>query len=763
MRSLASFCIRHRRLTLLTWLVLLIGALVGAGAAGERFATNFELPDSDSTRAIELLEDRFPDESGESVQIVMQATDGDFEDGAVAAQAQEALREFAANDEVRAVDDPFARGGTVSEDGTIALATAQMHGKAWDVEPETVSELVDIAEANNGAGLQIELGGDAIRYGQEQEAPASELFGLGAAIIILLITFGSVVAMGLPILTSIIALGTSIGIITVLTNVIDTPDFAPILATMIGLGVGIDYALFIVTRFRAGLREGLEPREAVLTAIDTAGRAVLFAGATVCVALLGLFAIGVSFLHGPAMAAALAVLVTMTASLTLLPAVLSKVGRKIDRFRVPFLKRNHELEGRNWTRWAKAIQRRPWAAAIGSTAVLVALAIPIFSLELGSADAGTDAEDTTPRKAYDLLAEGFGPGFNGPLLVVSEIEPGAESAEALAGLQRDLGQAENVAMVGEPELNPDGDVAVTTVFPGTSPQETETGELVEALRADQIAAFDAETGANTHVGGATAITEDFTEYTAGKLPLFFTVIVLLSALLLLTAFRSVPVAIKAVLMNTLSIGAAFGVVVAIFQWGWGASLIGVDTTAPIDAFLPVMVFAIVFGLSMDYEVFLMSRVHEEWERRKDASGAVMHGLASTGRVITAAAAIMICVFGSFALGGDRTIKLFGVALAGAIFIDAFVIRSLLVPAIMEILGRRAWWLPSWLDRVLPRLHIEAAPDSPGYAGTSGELPPDPLPQTGDGVAADGIGIGNGNGTGPGEEGEPEQPPEQLRS
>jgi RND superfamily putative drug exporter len=427
--------------------------------------------------------------------------------------------------------------------------------------------------------------------------------------------------------------------------------------------------------------------------------------------MLGLFAIGVGFLHAPALAASLAVLLTMLAALTLLPAMLSKIGTRIDRLRVRRSKPARESS--RWTRWSRGIQRRPWLAAIASGGLLIVLAIPVFSIDLGSADAGTDAADTSTRQAYDLLAEGFGPGFNGPLQVVADLPEGttpAESKPELAALEQALSGSEGVAGVGKPVLNQAGDTAVIQVFPTTSPQDNATSVLVKDLRDDVLPPVESQYGFVAHVGGTTAIFDDFATYISGKLPLFFGIVILLSALLLMAAFRSVLVPLKAVLMNLLSIGASFGVVVAIFQWGWLGGLIGLDETAPIESFLPVMVFAIVFGLSMDYEVFLMSRVHEEWGKRKDASEAVVHGLASTGRVITAAATIMICVFGSFALGGNLTIKLFGVALASAVAIDAFVIRSILVPAILELLGSRAWWLPAWLDRILPRLNVDHGSD-----------------------------------------------------
>jgi putative drug exporter of the RND superfamily len=711
LRKLAAFCIRHRRLTVFAWLAALLIAGAAAGAAGDSFSNNFKLPDSDSTKAFDLLEERFPAQSGDQVQVVFADPSG-VDTPQVRNRIDRLLNEIKGLDHVVAVSDPYAGKGTISPQGTIGFATATLDDSAFKVPLDSLRDIAETISDAGGDGLEVEAGGEAIRQVDQQLGSTTELIGLMAAIVVLLVTFGSVVAMAMPVVTAIVALGTALSLVTLGTHVLDTADFAPALAAMIGLGVGIDYALFVVTRFRNGLRDGLEVREAVLVAMNTAGRAVLFAGVTVVIAMLGLFAIGVSFLHGPALAASLAVLLTMSAALTLLPAMLSKVGARIDRLRLPGTNRDRGAgeESRNWTRWSRAIQRHPWLAAIASAGLLIVLAIPVFSIDLGSADAGTDASDSSSRKAYDLLAEGFGPGFNGPLQIAVDIPKDAAPADAKAGLTAmsdALESTANVAAVSAPVPNPAGDAAVIQVFPGTSPQENATSDLVKDLRDDVIPPVDREYGLRAYVGGQTAIYDDFTTYVAGKLPLFVGIIVLLSAVLLMAAFRSLLVPLKAVLMNLLSIGASFGVVVAIFQWGWLGSLIGLDATAPIDAFLPVMVFAIVFGLSMDYEVFLMSRVHEEWQNRKDASEAVVHGLASTGRVITAAATIMVCVFASFALGGALTIKLFGVALASAVAIDAFIIRSILVPAIMELLGKRAWWLPDWLDRILPRLNVEA--------------------------------------------------------
>ena len=560
---------------------------MAAGTAGEDFSTNFELPDSDSEQARSLLEKSFPTQAGDSVQVVLHSTDGRLTDPSRQAEVSSVLETIGGLDGVVAVDSPLAPTGVLSPDGTIGLATAQLDARSFDVSDETVDGLLDAAAAGTTDDLEVELGGDAIRDRQQGDPSAAELVGLGAAIIILLITFGSVVAMSLPILTAVIALGVALSLVTLGTHLIDTADFSPQLAAMIGLGVGIDYALFVVTRFRSGLRAGLDPAAAVEVAMDTAGRAVLFAGATVCVALLGLFAIGVDFLYGPALAASLTVLVTMTASLTLLPALLSKVGTRIDRLRLPGMKgTSREEEGRLWSRWSVAIQRRPWTAAIASALILIVMAIPVFSIELGNADAGTDAADTTTRKAYDLLAEGFGPGFNGPLLAVSDLAgssvTGGDGGEPLA---RRLAAIGGVAAVSRPVSNDSGDTELLTVFPTTGPQEVETRELVDRIRSEALVPYDEASGAESHLGGETAVTNDFSTYIAGKLPLFMGVVILLSALLIMIAFRSVLVPVKAVLMNVLSIAASFGVIVAVFQFGWGDELIGISEHRP-DRRLP---------------------------------------------------------------------------------------------------------------------------------------------------------------------------------
>jgi RND superfamily putative drug exporter len=719
MRRFATWCTGHRKTVILGWIVALIGVGMLAGAAGSDFSEEFKLPASDSQEAFDLLETKFPAQSGDSAQIVFKAEAG-VESPAVERKMKAVFAAVEKVPHVSEVASPYAGEGAaaVSEDGKIAYATVQFDEPANEIGEGNVKQVSGAAQDANGDGLQVEVGGQPIEEvrAEEEEGDSTFAIGLLAAVIILLLTFGSVVAMGLPIITALFALGVGLSLVTLGTHVFDTAEFAPQLAGMIGLGVGIDYALFILTRFRNGLDEGMEPRPAAIAAIDTAGRAVLFAGLTVIIALMGMFLLGLSFLYGVAMAAATAVLFTMIAALTLLPALLTIAGHRVNRLRIPGLGRSTAAaENTRWFRWSREIQRRPWPAALLSGGLLILLCVPTLSLRLGSNDAGTDPAGTTTREAYDLLAEGFGAGFNGPFQIVASLPAKGDDA-ALAELRKEVEGEPTVASTTPVMLNPAEDVGVFQLYPTTSPQSEDTTALLDHIRNELVPPIEESSGAQVHVGGITAIFEDFGTAIADKLPLFIGVVVLLSALLLMAVFRSVLVPLKAIVMNLLSIGAAFGLIVAVFQWGWGASLIGVDGTGPIISFFPIFLFAIIFGLSMDYEVFLMSRIHEEWEHNKDATMAVTRGLALTGRVITAAAAIMVTVFASFMIGEDRIIKLFGLGLAAAVFIDAVIIRSVLVPAVMQLMGKRAWWLPDWLDRILPKLHVEPAEGDPAPTG-----------------------------------------------
>ncbi len=719
MRRFATWCTGHRKTVILAWLVALVGVGMLAGSVGSDFSEEFKLPASDSQEAFDLLEEKFPAQSGDTATIVFKA-DGGVEAGSVKREMEDVFASIHELPHVSEVASPYQGdgAGAVSDTGKIAYATVQFDQTTEKLETEEIERVMADAREASRDGLQVEIGGQPIEEVREEEGGDSTFaIGLLAAIVVLLITFGSVVAMGLPVVTALFALGVGLSLVTLGTHIFDTAEFAPQLAAMIGLGVGIDYALFILTRFRNGLNEGMESRDAAIAAIDTAGRAVLFAGVTVIIALMGMFLLGLSFLYGVAMATALAVLMTMIAALTLLPALLTIAGRRVDRLRIPGLgsRTPSAAEDTPWFRWSREIQRRPVIAALLSGGLLIALCIPTLSLRLGTNDAGTDPVGTTTREAYDLLAEGFGPGFNGPLSIVAAL-PGEGDDTALTELRTTLQAEPGVADTTPVMLNPAENTGVFQVYPTTSPESEETTELLDRIRDEVIPPVERQTGAQVHVGGITAIFEDFGTAIAEKLPLFISVVVLLSALLLMAVFRSVLVPLKAVVMNLLSIGAAFGLIVAVFQWGWGASLIGVDGTGPIISFFPIFLFAIVFGLSMDYEVFLMSRIHEEWEHSHDATLAVTRGLALTGRVITAAAAIMVTVFASFMIGDDRILKLFGLGLSAAIFIDAVIIRSVLVPSVMQLFGKRAWWLPGWLDRILPRLHVEPAEGDPAPTG-----------------------------------------------
>jgi RND superfamily putative drug exporter len=624
--------------------------------------------------------------------------------------------------------------------------------KANLLPAEAAKRVVKVAQHAGGSGVQVELGGQAIEATQRVGFGLSTAVGLLAAIVVLLLTFGSLIAMGLPIVTALFGLGTGLGVIALFTHAVDTPEFSSELAAMIGLGVGIDYALFILTRFREAYRTPgptfENSRESVVQAIDTAGRAVLFAGSTVVIALLGMMLLGVSFLYGVAISASIGVLLVMLASLTLLPALLTIAGAKVARGSRRSRRRARarggqgpELtidgmpasEGGAWLRWSAFVQHHSKAVAAISAGLMLAIAAPATALRLGSSDASNDPANQTTHKAYELLAAGFGQGFNGPLLVVAE-KPGG-GAGSLAPLHRAIAAAPDVASVAPPKLNPNGSVATITVYPSSSPQAYATSQLVTHLREDVIPPLESGTGLKVYVGGVTAGSVDFATTLGQKLPLFIGVVVLLSALLLLIVFRSLLIPLQAAFMNLLSIGASLGVIVAIFQWGWLSSLMGVQQ-GPIESFIPVMLFAIVFGLSMDYEVFLVSRIHERWTLTRDNTRAVSEGLALTGRVVTAAAAIMVCVFLSFMLGEDRIIKEFGLSLASAVLLDALVVRCLLLPATLNLLGAATWKVPAWLDRLLPRMNIEGEsikPLGPSHPAGDGRV----APRTTAGVAAEG--------------------------
>jgi putative drug exporter of the RND superfamily len=692
---LAELAVRRRGRMVLAWVAVLVAVLAIAPRVAGDFDEDYSTPGSESKEAAALLAEHFQGSSGDTIDVVWQSRDG-VRDPAVATKMDRFLERAGQLEGVGAADPP-----EVSRDGTIAVARLQLDRPSWDVPDETSTDLIAMAEKADERGLRVELGG------VEEEGAPPEAIALLAAAFILLVAFGSVVAAGLPLLAALFGLGISASLIGVVAAVLDVPDWAPAVAGLLGIGVGIDYALLILTRFRAALAAGADRRAATVEAIDTAGRSVLVAGTTVVISILGLFLVGIPSLYGVAISTALAVLVVMAASVTLLPALLALLGPKVDRLRIPGLGRalRRGGDGAPAARWSRSVQQRPWTAAIAGTAILLLLAAPALGLRLGFPDAGNNPSDTTTRQAYDLVSKGFGPGANGPLVLAVELE-GPRAAAELGEFAESLREEKGVASVGEPRRSPAGDAAVFTVVPTTSPQDSATSDLVKRLRDDVIPQATADGGLSVHVGGQTAAFIDESELVASRLPLFIGGVLGLSLLLILAVFRSPAIALKAGVLNLLSVGAAFGVLALFAEGGWAGGLLGIDTATPVPSAIPVIMFAILFGLSMDYEVFLLSRVREHYLRRGEASGAVVEGVARTARVITAAAAIMVVVFLAFVFSDEVFLKLMGVGMATAILVDATVVRMLLVPAVMQLLGDRAWWLPKWLDRRLPRVVTE---------------------------------------------------------
>jgi RND superfamily putative drug exporter len=722
LERLASACFRHRWRVLALWVVALVGLFALEGAFGGAFADGGRLPGTDSQKAYDLARQEMPNLTDDSATVVFHDAGG-LDRPATAAAVRSYLDQVRALPGIDAVTSPFDAPEQRSADGTIAFASVDF---ASDISSETTAAaMAEKAKALRHPGLEVAFGGGVF---QQVEVPASETVGLLAAAVILLIAFGSVVAMGLPLLTAIAGVMASMAALGLWSAAVPTPDFTTQVAMMIGIGVGIDYALFIVTRYRAALARGATPHDATVEAMGTAGRAVVFAGCTVMISLLGLLLMRLSFLEGLALGTSTAVLVAVLAAVTLLPALLGLVGKRIDRLSIHRRRADRAQRETLAHRWARRVQRRPVAFAVAGAGALVLLAAPVVSMRLAVADAGNDPAGSTTRQAYDLLAKGFGPGLNGPLVLVFET-PNATAAAAVPAALDAVAHTPGVVLVTPPQPSPSGAIESAQVFPSTAPQSEVTGQLVRHLRNDVLPGALESSGAVAHVGGQTASDIDFSSVLAERLPWFIGAVLVLSFLLLLAVFRSVLVPLKAVVMNLLSIGAAYGVMVAVFQWGWFGSLLGVSGGAPIEPWAPMMLFAIVFGLSMDYEVFLLSSIKEEYDRSGDNSRAVVEGLASTARVITAAAAIMVCVFGSFVVADARAIKLIGLGLAIAVLIDATLVRMVLVPATMELLGRTNWWLPRWLDRLVPRLTVERQPVPPGAPvapeGVTLLPPPDP--------------------------------------
>ena len=707
---LAGWCYDRRRSVLIGWMFLLVIVIASSNALGSAFHNDFTLNNAPSHQAYLLLSQRFPTQAGDSAEVVVHTT-SPVDAPANSAAVTRLVAAMRAQPSVSAVRSPFGPGGSrqISADGHTAFAVIHFDNTTVNLQTSQTQHLVNVARGFAHPGFQVALGGNPISATVFAHPGSSEAIGILAAIIIMLIAFGSVVAMGLPLLTALIGVGISFGLVSFASHALTVPTFGPQLMAMIGLGVGIDYALFVVTRYRQGLGELLDPREATVLALATAGRAVLFAGCTVIISLLGLFIVELPFMHGLVIGTMAAVLMVMAAALTLLPAMLGFVGRNIDRFHIPGLVVRSATAGHGfWYRWSRTVQRRPWLCGSAALLSLLVLAVPFLSMHLGFSDAGNDPTNLTTRQAYDLLARGFGTGFNGPLIIAADIPPGSSAGRtAVESLDARLRAVNGVASVQPAVFNSAGNAAVITAFPKTSPQDTATAALVNELRDTVVPSVVEGRGITVYVGGETAAAVDSSAYLSGKLPLVIALIIVLAMLLLMAVFRSITIPITAAVMNLLSIGAAYGVIVGVFEWGWFGSLFGVSRTGPIDPWIPIMMFTIVFGLSMDYEVFLMSRIREEWRRSGVNSLAVANGLASTARVITAAAAIMICVFGSFVVKDPlRVLDVFGLGLAAAIFIDATLVRMVLLPSVMQVLGRANWWMPAWLDRIVPTLGVE---------------------------------------------------------
>ncbi|MEV8124724.1 MMPL family transporter [Streptomyces sp. NPDC085944] len=711
MAALARWCVQHRLAAVLLWLLAFGGVATAATVAGSAYSNDYGIPDTGSDRAYRLLESRFPDLGGDSDTIVWHTTTGTVRAPDVEQAMTRTLDRVADLPGVAAVTNPYHDPDSplVSENADTAYATVTFDAASQDIDPAQARAVVDTAEAAETDGLQVELGGSAIALTESGGSHLAEAVGVAVAAVVLFLAFGTVAAALLPIATALVSVGTAYAGITLLGHAMTVADFAPMLGTLIGLGVGIDYALFIVTRHRRGLKRGLSVTDAAAEAVATTGRAVVFAGATVCIALLGMLILRLSFLNGVAIAASLTVILTVAASVTLLPALLSYIGPRAlsrrERRRLAEHGPEPEVPTGFAARWSAFVERRPKLLGALALVVITVLALPTLGLRLGTSDQGNDPRGTTTRQAYDLLADGFGPGVNGPLTLVTEVR-GAEDRLVLDNLDATLRTTEGVSSVTPVMYNSGGDAAHLTVVPESAPQSQQTSDLVERLRSEVLPRAEAGTALDVHVGGVTAGYDDFADVIVGKLPLFVGVVIGLGCLLLLLAFRSVGIPLKAAAMNVAAVAAAFGVVVAIFQWGWGSELLGLGSAGPIEPFLPVIMVSVLFGLSMDYQVFLVSRMYEEWLETGDNRRAVRVGLAETGRVINSAAVIMISVFLAFVLSGDRVIAMFGIALAAAVALDAFVLRTLLVPALMHLLGRANWWLPRRLDALLPRISIE---------------------------------------------------------
>jgi putative drug exporter of the RND superfamily len=736
LRTLSGWCVRHRRLVVLIWLVVLVGASLLGKSVGSAYSNSFQLPHTQSTDAVALLQSASPKNAGDTENIVVSTTGGaKLTDPAIAARVDDMIKKVETLPHVVNVTPYTTALGSknIDAEANIAYIPVSLDQQINNLTQPEAKKFANAATSVAGGNLHVDISGQLGELSNPQALGDGTGLGVILALIVLLLVFGSIFAAILPLMSALFALGSAIGVIELLSHVLKMPQFSAILVALIGLGVGVDYALFIVTRHRQGLVAGRDVESSIINAVNTSGRAVLFAGIIVCIALLGMFALGVSFLYGLAVAAALGVAFTMIAALTLLPAMLGFIGPKVMSRKQ---KKNLAANGPRivgadskgfWPKWADRVQRVPVLSALLALIVIAILAAPFFSLRLGSSDQGSDPVGTTTRTAYDELAKGFGPGFNGPLQLVSVVHTASDKA-VIAHVANQVKQQPDVAHVAPTLYIPSktgGEVALTQVYPKSAPQDAATTNLIYHLRDTTIPNAVGDSGVKILVGGTTAIFVDFANVLTSKLPLFIGLVVLMSFILLAIVFRSLVIPLTAAVMNILSIGAAFGILVAIFQWGYGGSIVGINQTGPVEAFLPVMLFAILFGLSMDYQVFLVTRIHEEYIKCGDNKTAVRNGLAATGKTITAAALIMILVFGSFVFGGQRVIKEFGIGLAGGILVDAVLIRMCIVPSVMMLLGKSNWWFPKSLDRLLPDLSVDEA----GLAATAAPpQPPEPGPE-----------------------------------
>jgi putative drug exporter of the RND superfamily len=743
---LGKLCVRHRLAVVLTWIVIAVGLVALAGALGSQASDNISLPGTGSQQVTDLLQRGFPDQANGSSPIVLRAPKGaKVTDSRYSTPIQKTVDGLKNDEYVAKVISPFDRAGAaqISRDQTIAYISVFPNQSLGDITLDDGQAILDKADPAKAAGLSTAAGGPLGAKLSKPETEQSEVVGLAMALIVLAFTFGSLVAMGLPIVSALIGVFAGVSGITLLSHVTEVPTTAPTMAIMLGLGVGIDYALFIVTTHRDTLSQGMDPGESVARAVATSGGAVLFAGSTVVVAVCSLAVAGIPLVTTLGLTTGLMVAIAIVCALTALPAILALVGPRINHLPLPGRRPDAkvDIEHNRWARLARWITHHPVVAVVGALAILVPLTIPALSLEFGQADTGALPQEETARQAYDDITTGFGVGANGPIVFAARLaRPAQPDDPQLASLQQAIASVDGVKAVTPVALDGPGQIATFNAIPTTAPSDFATQDLVNTLRDTTIPKQTRGEGIDAFVGGSTAASIDLGEEISDKLPETILVIIGLSFILLTIAFRSLLIPLKAAVCNLLSIGVAYGVVVMVFQYGWFAGAVGLDDAVPIVSYLPLLMFAGLFGLSMDYEVFLMSHVQEHYKEGRTPRDAIVVGLAESARVITAAALIMVSVFASFVLNGDPTIKQFGIGLSIAVIVDATIVRCLLVPAVMVVMGKAAWWIPGWLDRMLPHISVEghgyfehedrrggppSTPTPPSASATPG--PPAPVP------------------------------------